>query len=166
VTSEERKAALEAIATEVRGCTACRLHQTRTLAVPGEGSPDTEVVFVGEGPGFNDDRQGRPFVGRAGDLLVKLLGSLEWQRQDVFITNVVKCSPPDNLDPEPDEVPRAAAGWYIASIVASRAPVSGLTGWVVPWTCEMRAPGRNRAIEWRPRVTTNAGSRTSSCRWR
>jgi uracil-DNA glycosylase len=110
VTSEERKAALEAIAAEVRGCTACRLHQTRTLAVPGEGSPDTEVVFVGEGPGFNEDRQGRPFVGRAGDLLVKLLGSLEWQRQDVFITNVVKCRPPDNRDPEPDEV-AACAGY-------------------------------------------------------
>jgi len=110
VTSEERKAALEAIAAEVRGCTACRLHQTRTLAVPGEGSPDTEVVFVGEGPGFNEDRQGRPFVGRAGDLLVKLLGSLEWQREDVFITNVVKCRPPDNRDPEPDEV-AACAGY-------------------------------------------------------
>ena len=76
VTSEERKAALEAIAAEVRACTRCRLHETRTLAVPGEGNPDTEVVFVGEGPGFNEDRQGRPFVGRAGDLLVKLLGSL------------------------------------------------------------------------------------------
>jgi len=110
VTSEERKAALEAIAAEVRVCTACRLHATRTLAVPGEGSPDTEVVFVGEGPGFNEDRQGRPFVGRAGDLLVKLLGSLEWRRGDVFITNVVKCRPPDNRDPEPDEV-AACAGY-------------------------------------------------------
>jgi uracil-DNA glycosylase len=110
VTSEERKAALEAISAEVRACTACRLHATRTQAVPGEGSPDTEVVFVGEGPGFNEDRQGRPFVGRAGDLLVKLLGSVEWRRQDVFITNVVKCRPPDNRDPEPDEV-AACAGY-------------------------------------------------------
>jgi len=108
VTPEERKAALEGIAAEVRTCTRCRLAQTRTLAVPGEGSPDTEVIFVGEGPGFNEDRQGRPFVGRAGDLLVKLLGSIEWRRQDVFITNVVKCRPPDNRDPEPDEIAACA----------------------------------------------------------
>jgi DNA polymerase len=108
VTHAERRAALEAVATEVRTCTKCRLHETRTLAVPGEGSPDTEVVFVGEGPGFNEDRQGRPFVGRAGDLLTKFLGTLEWQRDDVFITNVVKCRPPDNRDPEPDEVAACA----------------------------------------------------------
>ena len=76
--------------------------------MPGEGSPDTEVVFVGEGPGYNEDRLGRPFVGRAGDLLVKLLGSIEWRRDDVFITNVVKCRPPDNRDPEPDEVAACA----------------------------------------------------------
>jgi len=108
VTPEERRAALEGIAAEVRACTRCRLAQTRTLAVPGEGSPDTEVIFVGEGPGFNEDRQGRPFVGRAGDLLVKLLGSIEWRREDVFITNVVKCRPPDNRDPEPDEIAACA----------------------------------------------------------
>jgi DNA polymerase len=76
--------------------------------VPGEGSPDTEVVFVGEGPGFHEDRQGRPFVGRAGELLNRLLGSIEWPRDDVFITNVVKCRPPDNRDPEPDEIAACA----------------------------------------------------------
>ena len=74
VTDVERQTALEEIAAEVRVCTNCRLHQTRTKAVPGEGDPDTEVVFVGEGPGFNEDREGRPFIGRAGDLLVKLIG--------------------------------------------------------------------------------------------
>jgi DNA polymerase len=108
VTHAERQAALEAIAAEVRICTRCKLAQGRTNAVPGEGSPDTEVVLVGEAPGFNEDRLGRPFVGRAGDLLVKLLGSIEWRRQDVFITNVVKCRPPDNRDPEPDEVAACA----------------------------------------------------------
>jgi DNA polymerase len=108
VTDVERREALEAIAAEVRTCTNCRLHQTRTQAVPGEGDPDTEVVFVGEGPGFNEDRQGRPFVGRAGDLLVKLLGTIGWQRTDVFITNVVKCRPPDNRDPQPDEIAACA----------------------------------------------------------
>ncbi len=104
----ERLAALEQIANEVRDCTGCRLHEGRTRAVPGEGDPDTEVVFVGEGPGMNEDREGRPFVGRAGGLLVRLLGSIGWQRDDVFITNVVKCRPPDNRDPQPDEIAACA----------------------------------------------------------
>jgi DNA polymerase len=108
VTRGERQAALEAIASEVRSCTRCRLSEGRTRAVPGEGDPDTEVVFVGEGPGFNEDREGRPFVGRAGGLLVRLLASIGWQREDVFITNVVKCRPPDNRDPEPDEIAACA----------------------------------------------------------
>jgi len=104
VTEAERRAALEAIAAEVRTCTRCRLHEGRTRAVPGEGHPSTEVVLVGEGPGMNEDRQGRPFVGRAGDLLVRLLASIGWRREDVFITNIVKCRPPENRDPEPDEI--------------------------------------------------------------
>ncbi|HEY3164847.1 MAG TPA: uracil-DNA glycosylase [Candidatus Limnocylindrales bacterium] len=108
MTHAERRAALEAVASEVRVCTRCKLAAGRTNAVPGEGSPDTEVVLVGEAPGFNEDRLGRPFVGRAGDLLVKLLGSIGWRREDVFITNVVKCRPPDNRDPEPDEVAACA----------------------------------------------------------
>jgi len=104
VTPAERRTELEAIAAEVRACTRCRLHETRTNAVPGEGELETDVVFVGEGPGFNEDRLGRPFVGRAGDLLVKLLAHVGWRRGEVFITNVVKCRPPDNRDPEPDEI--------------------------------------------------------------
>lgn len=108
MTDTERRAALEVIASEVRTCVRCRLAEGRTNAVPGEGSPDTEVVLVGEAPGANEDRLGRPFIGRAGDLLVKLLGSIEWRREDVFITNVVKCRPPDNRDPEPDEVSACA----------------------------------------------------------
>jgi DNA polymerase len=110
VTPDERRAALEQIADEVRECTRCRLHEGRTRAVPGEGDPDTEVVFVGEGPGFNEDREGRPFVGRAGGLLVRLLAHIGWRREDVFITNVVKCRPPDNRDPQPDEI-AACAGY-------------------------------------------------------
>jgi uracil-DNA glycosylase len=104
MTPAERRIALDAIAAEVKICQRCRLGATRTQAVPGEGEPETEVVFVGEGPGFNEDRLGRPFVGRAGDLLVKLLATLGWRRSEVFITNVVKCRPPDNRDPEPDEI--------------------------------------------------------------
>ena len=109
MTAPERRAALDALAAEVRACTACRLHVGRTNAVPGEGDPMTEVVFVGEGPGVDEDRLGRPFVGRSGELLVRLLASIGWQRGDVFITNVVKCRPPDNRDPEPDEVAACAA---------------------------------------------------------
>ena len=108
MTHDERLAALEEVASEVRSCTRCRLHETRTRAVPGEGNPDTEVVFVGEGPGGTEDRQGRPFVGRAGDLLVKFLATLRWRRDEVFITNIVKCRPPDNRDPEPDEIAACA----------------------------------------------------------
>jgi len=108
VTHDERQLALDDVAAQVRACTRCRLHETRTNAVPGEGSPDTEVVFVGEGPGFHEDRLGRPFVGRAGDLLTKYLGTLRWGRDEVFITNVVKCRPPDNRDPEPDEIAACA----------------------------------------------------------
>ena len=108
MTDAERQQALEAIAAEVRVCTRCRLHETRTRAVPGEGDAETEVVFVGEGPGFNEDRGGRPFIGRAGDLLVKLLASIGWRREEVFITNIVKCRPPDNRDPQPDEIAACA----------------------------------------------------------
>jgi DNA polymerase len=108
VTDAERRAALEAIGAEVRDCTRCRLHATRMRAVPGEGDASTEVVFVGEGPGQNEDREGRPFVGRAGGLLVNLLAHIGWTREDVFITNIVKCRPPGNRDPEPDEVAACA----------------------------------------------------------
>ena len=108
VTSGERKAALDAIASEVRACRRCRLSEQRTQAVPGEGHPDTEVVFVGEGPGQNEDRLGRPFVGAAGSLLEELLALVGWRREDVFITNVVKCRPPGNRDPEPDEMAACA----------------------------------------------------------
>jgi DNA polymerase len=125
VTEAERREALEAIAAEVRVCTKCRLHATRTRAVPGEGDPDTEVVFVGEGPGFNEDRLGRPFVGRAGDLLVKLLAHVGWRREDVFITNVVKCRPPDNRDPQPDEI--AACAPYLRRQLAVLDPAVVVT---------------------------------------
>lgn len=104
----ERQGALDAIGAEVAVCTRCRLHETRTKSVPGEGSPATEVVFVGEGPGLNEDRQGRPFVGQAGALLTDLLASIGWTREEVFITNVVKCRPPGNRDPEPDEITACA----------------------------------------------------------
>jgi DNA polymerase len=95
---------LEAIGADVRACRQCKLSQTRTLAVPGEGNPRSEVIFIGEGPGFNEDQQGRPFVGAAGGLLTEMLSVIGFGRQDVFITNVVRCRPPGNRDPLPDEL--------------------------------------------------------------
>ncbi|MEN8150759.1 MAG: uracil-DNA glycosylase, partial [Planctomycetota bacterium] len=94
---------LARIADEVRACTRCRLCRTRTKAVPGEGSPNAPVLFVGEAPGADEDRQGRPFVGRAGELLTKMLSAVNIDRKDVFIANVLKCRPPQNRDPSADE---------------------------------------------------------------
>ena len=91
------------IATEVTGCTRCRLSETRQNAVPGEGSVEAKVVFVGEAPGEQEDVQGRPFVGAAGKLLTELLASIGLRREDVYITNIVKCRPPNNRPPRKDE---------------------------------------------------------------
>ncbi|ARN55883.1 uracil-DNA glycosylase [Sedimentisphaera salicampi] len=90
---------LEKIAEEVKVCTKCNLSQTRTFAVPGEGNPDARIVFVGEGPGGDEDKSGRPFVGRAGQLLTKIINAMRLTREDVFICNVIKCRPPNNRDP-------------------------------------------------------------------
>ena len=97
-------AGLEAIHQAIRACVACNLHVGRTNAVPGEGSPTAGIMFVGEGPGYNEDRQGRPFVGAAGQFLNELLASIGLRREDVFITNMVKCRPPNNRDPFPGEL--------------------------------------------------------------
>ena len=95
---------LEAIGADVRACRLCKLCERRTVAVPGEGSPVAEIMFIGEGPGFHEDQQGRPFVGAAGQLLTEMLRGIGMRREDVFITNVVRCRPPGNRDPLPDEL--------------------------------------------------------------
>jgi uracil-DNA glycosylase family 4 len=102
--TEDRAAALAAIAAEVRVCKACRLYEGTTNAVPGAGDPNAEIMFIGEGPGFNEDKKGLPFVGRSGDYLEKLLKIINLDRKLVFITNVVKHRPPENRDPLPDEI--------------------------------------------------------------
>ena len=89
---------------DIRGCVACALHQGRTQAVPGEGSPNARLMFVGEGPGFNEDIQGRPFIGAAGRFLDQLLERIGLDRDTVYITNMVKCRPPNNRDPFPGEL--------------------------------------------------------------
>jgi DNA polymerase len=101
---EERRAGLEALAEETRRCEACPLHLSGTRAVPGEGPPEAAILFIGEGPGFQEDRQGRPFVGPAGQLLNELLGRIGLRREEVFIANLVKHRPPGNRDPEPAEI--------------------------------------------------------------
>ncbi len=93
-----------ALQTEVRGCTKCALHKTRTQTVFGVGNPKAEWLFVGEAPGADEDRQGEPFVGRAGQLLNAMLFAMGLKREEVYIANVLKCRPPGNRDPQPDEV--------------------------------------------------------------
>ena len=95
---------VEELYAEVRGCQRCDLARTRTLAVPGEGPLDSEVMFIGEAPGVNEDRQGRPFVGQAGAFLEELLGEAGLTRPEVYICNVLKCRPPGNRDPLPTEI--------------------------------------------------------------
>lgn len=99
---------LEQIADLVRTCSRCRLAQSRRLAVPGEGPPNARLLFIGEGPGYHEDQQGRPFVGPAGQFLEELLASIGLTRENVFITNVVKCRPPNNRDPLPAEIDACA----------------------------------------------------------
>ena len=103
---------LQEIAEQVRNCRKCDLWKTRTHAVPGEGNPHAEIMFIGEAPGENEDLEGRPFVGAAGKLLTKLITEvLGLKREDVFITNVVKCRPPNNRDPTEEEI--IACGPYL-----------------------------------------------------
>jgi uracil-DNA glycosylase family 4 len=95
---------LAQLAASVRDCQKCRLHETRTQVVFGTGSPDADLVFVGEAPGRDEDRQGEPFVGAAGQLLTRIIQAMGLTREQVYILNVVKCRPPNNRNPKPDEV--------------------------------------------------------------
>jgi DNA polymerase len=97
-------AELHAYAEQVSGCTRCRLAQGRTQVVFGSGSAEADLMFVGEAPGFHEDKQGVPFVGQAGKLLERLLARIGLRREDVYIANVLKCRPPGNRDPQPDEI--------------------------------------------------------------
>ena len=99
----EQLTELEAFQRQVAGCTRCRLHEGRTQVVFGNGSPDADLMFVGEAPGFHEDKQGVPFVGQAGKLLDNLLAGIGLERSHVFVCNVLKCRPPGNRDPVPDE---------------------------------------------------------------
>src|SRR5213082_1880402 len=104
-TAAERREALKAIyLDEAKDCQRCPLAETRTNVVFGAGDADADLMFVGEAPGANEDRMGIPFVGQAGKLLDTLLGEIGMERRDVFVANVLKCRPPDNRDPHPNEI--------------------------------------------------------------
>jgi uracil-DNA glycosylase len=111
-----RLAGMRELEAQVRTCQLCKLSKTRTNAVPGEGYVRTDVMFIGEAPGYHEDRQGRPFIGAAGQFLNELLEIAGLQRERVYIANVIKCRPPNNRDPEPDEL--AACGPYIERQIA------------------------------------------------
>ena len=100
----ERREELVALYRETSGCVRCPLHEGRTNVVFGNGNADADLMFVGEAPGHHEDLQGLPFVGRAGQLLDQLLGEIGLSRKDVFVANVLKCRPPGNRDPQPDEI--------------------------------------------------------------
>jgi DNA polymerase len=114
----DAEAELAEVCAGVAACVACKLSKTRTRVVPGEGNPHARVVFVGEGTGADEDRTGRPFVGRAGQLLDDIITKgMRMSRADVYICNVVKCRPPGNRVPDPDEV-TACADWLDRQLVA------------------------------------------------
>lgn len=117
MTTEE---ALSQIASEVSACTRCTLHTTRNKSVPGEGPANAEILLIGEGPGQNEDTQGRPFIGAAGKFLSELLAQAGLKREDVWITNVVKCRPPSNRDPQTDEL--SACNDYLERQIAALNP--------------------------------------------
>ena len=111
---------LEAIRAEIGDCQRCKLAPSRTNIVFGSGNPNAELVFVGEAPGSDEDQQGLPFVGRAGQLLTKIIESINLKREDVYICNVLKCRPPNNRNPEPDEV--AACNPFLKKQLATIRP--------------------------------------------
>ena len=112
---------------EIHDCNKCRLCQTRTNVVPGEGNPEARIMFIGEGPGRDEDLQGRPFVGRSGELLTRMIRAIGLEREQVYICNVVKCRPPQNRNPEPDEA-AACLNYLRAQVALVRPKVIVLLG--------------------------------------
>ncbi len=100
----EQKSRIEKLRKQIAGCTRCSLHQTRTHTVPGEGDINADIMFIGEAPGKNEDLEGKPFVGRAGDIFDKLLKSIDLTREQIYLCNILKCRPPDNRNPLSSEI--------------------------------------------------------------
>lgn len=128
MTTQEKQTELDKIAKEVRDFKGLEIARNATHAVPGEGNPDAQIMFIGEGPGHNEDLQGRPFVGQAGKLLEKTLKDvLSLDRFDVYITNIVKFRPPDNRDPLPDEI-EACRDWLDRQIAVIKPKIIATLG--------------------------------------
>lgn len=107
--SAKKAKRIAALRQKISACERCALHETRTQTVPGEGDPDADIMFIGEAPGRNEDRQGKPFVGRAGEIFDRLLDSVELSRDDIYLCNILKCRPPNNRNPLVTEI-RACVG--------------------------------------------------------
>lgn len=142
-------------AAEAAGCTRCGLARGRTQVVFGVGSPDAELMFIGEAPGFHEDRQGEPFVGAAGQLLTRMLGEIGLRREDVYIGNILKCRPPGNRDPLPAEI-EACTPWLVEqlSLIQPRVVVTlgnFATKFVLQTTRGITSM-RGRTYEWRGRT--------------
>lgn len=140
-------ARLAVIAEKAAACTACRLHEGRTKSVFARGNPGAAVAFVGEGPGFHEDQQGAPFVGRAGTLLDRMIGAMGFRDDEVYICNVVKCRPPENRTPNPDE--SAACIHFLVEQLAIVAPkVIVALGRTAAENLGVVSPGRGWRGEW------------------
>jgi uracil-DNA glycosylase family 4 len=149
--SMDLHARLELLAAEAAQCTRCELHRTRTKSVFARGTPDTDLVFVGEGPGYHEDQQGFPFVGKAGQLLDRMIGAMGYDRDGVYICNVVKCRPPENRTPLPSEA-RACARFLVPQLELVRPKAIVALGRCAAENLQCVPPaGRWRGIwgEWR-----------------
>jgi DNA polymerase len=155
-TPEERKARLDAIAAEIARCTKCVLHRSRTHTVPGDGPVNAEIMFIGEGPGFHEDQQGLPFVGASGKYLEELLAAIGLSRREVFITNVVKCRPPQNRDPLPGEV-EICTKTYLERQIALLNPKIIITLGRYSMACSSRM-AKSRAFTASPNARTGAST--------
>ena len=140
---------------KVLSCRLCPLSSLRNRAVPGEGDKKAELMFIGEAPGRDEDAQGRPFVGRAGQLLTKIIEAMKWKREEVFITNVVKCRPPDNRTPLPDEVEKCSP-YLVRQIELIRPKVIVTLGKVAT---DVFIPGRKSMGERRGKFVDHQGIR-------
>ena len=126
----DKKQLMDEIVMDIAGCKNCPLHKGRTNTVPGEGNINNRLMFVGEGPGADEDAQGRPFVGRSGKLLGKIIESVGLKREDLYITNIVKCRPPENRNPKEEEM--EACNSYLEAQIAVIKPRIIVTVGLVP----------------------------------
>ena len=161
--AEERREQLVALFEEVKACEKCPLHETRTKAVFGAGDANADLMFVGEAPGAEEDRQGLPFVGRAGQLLNQMLEEIGLSREEVFIANVLKSRPPGNRDPQPMEI--EACRPYLFEQVRLIEPTRHLHPGQLRHQAAERQSGRDhQGARARRRCTRSAAARSSCCR--